>query len=401
MYSVKSSKLKDIIEGSDPSQAYSSPYWQIWIEETGGDPEIILTGSSVSEVTIDGQTTTGSEDIEIGAVCSRTAEIKVLSSDTENKTDFLGRKFRICLFACDKSYPKATYADLHSFTYSQLARLTAEQIKDLGCVIEGELIPLAEMTCVKSKKTGMTSELTFADRLYFADSEFIWTFGEKTSAAFVEAYICARLGMENGNSYSGGKVLADADGKILLDSNGKLLISRDSTLRFTVTKPPEGTTMRQMLGYIASAQGQFGMIDRFGRYVRKWYGDISGELTDRAIDEPQLSEQDNVITGIICKVNDSLTLTKGDTSGNTGRVAELENPYMTAELMEMLFRRLSAMRWSTAEITNRPADPRTDLGDVLACRGRTVLVTGQTISFSSGLRSDIRSVGRSAEEILI
>ena len=398
MYSVKSEKLRSIIEGSDPS-LLSSPYWQIWIEETGSDPEIILTGSSVSEVTIDGQTTTGSEDIEIGSVCSRTAEIKLLGS--ENRADFLGRKFRICIFACDKSFPKATYADLHGFTYSQLARLTARQIKDLGCITGGELIPLAEMTCIKSKKTGMTSELTFADRLYFADSEFIWTFGEKTSAAFVEAYICARLGMENGNSYSGGKVLADADGKILLDSSGRRLISRDSTLRFTVTKPPEGTTMRQMLSYIASAQGQFGMIDRHGRYVRKWYGDVSAELTDSEIDEPQLSEQDNIITGIVCKVNDSLTLTKGDTSGNTGRVAEIENPYMTQELMEMLFRRLSTMRWSTAEVVNRPADPRTDPGDVLICRDRTVLVTGQSISFSSGLKATIRSVGRSAEEILI
>ena len=57
---------------------------------------------------------------------------------------------------------------------------------------------------------------------------------------------------------------------------------------FKISSIPKDTTMRQMLSYIASAQGEFGFVDRYGRYVRKWYGSSVKILDNNTIDLPTL-----------------------------------------------------------------------------------------------------------------
>ena len=98
--------------------------------------------------------------------------------------------------------------------------------------------------------------------------------------------------------------------------------------------------MRQMLSYLASAQGQFGYVDRYGKYVRKWYGQPVKTLDNNTIDLPTLSERQNVIVGIICKVSDDETLSLGVTDTTQGRVLEFENPYKTESLLQSLWRRI-------------------------------------------------------------
>ena len=83
-----------------------------------------------------------------------------------------------------------------------------------------------------------------------------------------------------------------------------------------------------MLSYIASAQGEFGFVDRFGRYVRKWYGSSVKILDNNTIDLPTLGERRISLQALSAR-SAAETLRLGNTTGSAGRVLEFENPYMT------------------------------------------------------------------------
>lgn len=167
---------------------------------------------------------------------------------------------------------------------------------------------------------------------------------------------------------------------------------------------PKDVTMRQMLSYLASAQGQFGYVDRYGKYVRKWYGEPVKTLDNNTIDLPTLSERQNVIVGIICKVSDDVTLSLGVTDTTQGRVLEFENPYMTESLLQSLWRRIGGFSWYTTELYHRLGDPRFDIGDVVTYTNGTdnydIPITNLGFNFDGGLSADISAVGLSVEEQL-
>lgn len=158
--------------------------------------------------------------------------------------------------------------------------------------------------------------------------------------------------------------------------------------------------MRQALGYIASAHGQFGFIDRFGRYVRKWYSESVKTLDNNTIDLPTLSEQMNVITGICCHVSDDTDMIFGDSSG---RVIEFENPFMTTALLSSLWYRVKGYSWYTTDLFHRLGDPRYDIGDVVTYvpdedSSYDIPITGLDFSFDGGLSANISAVGLNVEE---
>ena len=155
-----------------------------------------------------------------------------------------------------------------------------------------------------------------------------------------------------------------------------------------------------MLGYIASAMGQFGFIDRFGKYVRKWYGEPVKTFDNNTIDTPTLSERPNRISGIRCK-SDNIVREQGDDSD---RVIDFENPYMTDGLFNSLWHRLryQNMSWYTADVLHRLGDPRFDPGDVVTYTENRVShslpLTGLAYSFDGGLSAQLKSHGVSVEE---
>lgn len=188
----------------------------------------------------------------------------------------------------------------------------------------------------------------------------------------------------------------------MIDKNGKVLYSK--YFYFKVSSAPKDVTMRQMLSYLASAQGQFGYVDRYGKYVRKWYGSSVKTLDNNTIDLPTLSERQNVIVGIICKVSDDVTLSLGVTDTTQGRVLEFENPYMTESLLQSLWRRIGGFSWYTTELYHRLGDPRFDIGDVVTYTSGAdsydIPITNLGFTFDGGLSADISAVGLSVEEQL-
>ncbi len=367
--------------------------WRMELEDTNS----ILTGDKIVSASSTAQSTSISDDIELGAICSQSWNININDVDTK----FLGKEYDLSLYLADFT-SETTYSTLEAYTYAELSKLTVEQISKLGEVLDGERIPLGRFTCVKSKKSGGNTEVTFADRLYFSDKTYVPHIPMPNWNKAVEDDICRQLGLQNGNDYTEVRLLRDKNGRRLIDKNGKVLYSK--YFYFKVSSVPKDVTMRQMLSYLASAQGQFGYVDRYGKYVRKWYGKSVKTLDNNTIDLPTLSERQNVIVGIICKVSDDETLSLGVTDTTQGRVLEFENPYMTESLLQSLWRRIGGFSWYTTELYHRLGDPRFDIGDVVTYTNGTdsydIPITNLGFTFDGGLSADISAVGLSVEEQL-
>lgn len=367
--------------------------WRMWLE----NDESVIMGDNIMSATSDVQSTSLSDDIELGAVCSQSWALQI--NDAEAR--FLGNEYDLSLYLADLT-GVTTYSTLEAYTYAELSKLTVEQISKLGEVLDDEKIPMGRFTCVKSKKSGGSVQLTMADRLYFSDKPYVPHIPMPNWNKAVEDDICRQLGLQNGNDYTEVRLLRDKNGRRLIDKNGKVLYSK--YFYFKVGSVPKDVTMRQMLSYLASAQGQFGYVDRYGKYVRKWYGKSVKTLDNNTIDLPTLSERQNVIVGIVCKVNDDTTLSLGVTDTTQGRVLEFENPYMTESLLQSLWRRIGGFSWYTTELYHRLGDPRFDICDVVTYTNGAdsydIPITNLGFNFDGGLSADISAVGLSVEEQL-
>ena len=367
--------------------------WRMWLE----NDESVIMGDNIMSATSDVQSTSLSDDIELGAVCSQSWALQI--NDAEAR--FLGNEYDLSLYLADLT-GVTTYSTLEAYTYAELSKLTVEQISKLGEVLDDEKIPMGRFTCVKSKKSGGSVQLTMADRLYFSDKPYVPHIPIPNWNKAVEDDICRQLGLQNGNDYTEVRLLRDKNGRRLIDKNGKVLYSK--YFYFKVGSVPKDVTMRQMLSYLSSAQGQFGYVDRYGKYVRKWYGKPVKTLDNNTIDLPTLSERQNAIVGIICKVGEDVTLSLGVTDTTQGRVLEFENPYMTESLLQSLWRRIGGFSWYTTELYHRLGDPRFDIGDVVTYTNGAdsydIPITNLGFTFDGGLSADISAVGLSVEEQL-
>ena len=361
MYTIASNERTSRIEN------YKA-LWGMWIEDAQSEAPVAYDG--IQNVQTDIQSTSLSDDIELGAVCSQSVTAELVDDGTK----YLGNEYVFSLYTKD-----ATSSDTND-----------------------EKIPMGRFTCVKSKKSGGSVQLTMADRLYFSDKPYVPHIPMPNWNKAFEDDICRQLGLQNGNDYTEVRLLRDKNGRRLIDKNGKVLYSK--YFYFKVSSVPKDVTMRQMLSYLASAQGQFGYVDRFGRYVRKWYGSSVKTLDNNTIDLPTLSERQNAIVGIICKVSDDVTLSLGVTDTTQGRVLEFENTYMTESLLQSLWRRIGGFSWYTTELYHRLGDPRFDIGDVVTYTNGAdsydIPITNLEFTFDGGLSADISAVGLSVEEQL-
>lgn len=362
MYTIASNEITSRIE------SYKA-LWGMWIEDAQSETPVAYDG--IQNVQTDIQSTSLSDDIELGAVCSQSVTAELVDDGTK----YLGNEYVFSLYTKD-----ATSSDTND-----------------------EKIPMGRFTCVKSKKSGGSVQLTMADKLYFSDKPYVPHIPMPNWNKAVEDDICRQLGLQNGNDYTEVRLLHDKNGRRLIDKNGKVLYSK--YFYFKVSSVPKDVTMRQMLSYLASAQGEFGYVDRYGKYVRKWYGKPVKTLDNNTIDLPTLSERQNVIVGIICKVSEDVTLSLGVTDTTQGRVLEFENPYMTESLLQSLWRRIGGFSWYTTEIFHRLGDPRFDVGDVVTYvsdsgESYDIPITNIGFNFDGGLSADISAVGLSVEEQL-
>lgn len=366
----------------------------IWLES---DSEVI-TSDEVFDASSAQSSTSLSDDIELGAVCAAGWKIRLTRDGS-----FLGKKFKLYLYIVS-SGSSTTWGTLEAYTAGELSRLTVEQVGRLGETVGGEKIPMGVFTCVKAPRKGDSRELHLYDAIYFADKPYTPMITLPALASAVEDDICGQLGIENGDETEvGGFVEALASQHhrnpgLLQEFAGGLIYT--APFDFTIEDIPAGATMRDVLGYIAAIHGQFGCIDRSGRYNRRWYAPQSLATIDSDhADEPTISEIENHIVGIRCKTGNE-ELMAGSMTG--GRVLELENPFMTDTLVRALFAKVRKMSWYTSQVSERLGDPRHDIGDTVTImpggEQYDIPITNLEFSFDGGLLANISAAGLTEEE---
>ncbi|WP_410079910.1 hypothetical protein, partial [Ruminococcus sp.] len=107
--------------------------WRLWVEGVEGE---VIMGDRITSGTSTSQSTSISDDIELGAICSQSWNININDVDTK----FLGKEYDLSLYLADLT-GVTTYSTLEAYTYAELSKLTVEQISKLGEVLGGERIP--------------------------------------------------------------------------------------------------------------------------------------------------------------------------------------------------------------------------------------------------------------------
>ncbi len=371
----------------------SSPLYGIMLEDLTAART--LTAEAIFSANSDRESTSLSDDIELGAVCSQSWTVNIADS----AGGYVGHMFRLSLYIADVADiegGKMTWGRLARYKFGRVKTLTPRQIRRLGEVL-GEPIPMGVFICTKAPRNGTGRELSLYDMLYFADREYKCTLTLPASAEAVEQDVCRQLGIQcMGGAVSGD--LQESGGADLLAANGAQLVA--ASFDFEISTIAAGTTCRQMLGYIAAARGHFGFIDRDGVYRTRWYTSAR-EITASEADEPTLSESPNIIVGVVCNIDDDTRLTVGETDESKGRILQLTCPYMTRSLLDSLFSRVKNYTWYTAQFRHRLGDPRLDVGDVVTYSGAAIPVTGLAFSYDGGLSADITAAGLNDEEQLI
>ncbi|MFR8368779.1 MAG: hypothetical protein ACLVCM_04850 [Lachnospira sp.] len=127
-----------------------------------------------------------------------------------------------------------------------------------------------------------------------------------------------------------------------------------------VPTKPVGYTYREMIGYIASLVGGFACVDRTGTIVIKWYSDVDYKLDVTRIMSFEKDESNYNLEKLSCNVDNSSTLTSG--GGILG--VTFDNPFMTQDRLDNIFKRLSGFSYRGASVKTL-GDVRLDPWDVI------------------------------------
>ena len=164
-----------------------------------------------------------------------------------------------------------------------------------------------------------------------------------------------------------------------------------------VPTKPVGYTYREMIGYIASLVGGFACVDRTGTIVIKWYSDVDYKLDVTRIMSFEKDESNYNLERLSCNVDNSSTLTSG--GGILG--VTFDNPFMTHDRLDNIFKRLSGFSYRGASVKTL-GDVRLDPWDVITVEDGEgtykVPVMNIQQEYDGGLAMTITSYGKTQTE---
>lgn len=164
-----------------------------------------------------------------------------------------------------------------------------------------------------------------------------------------------------------------------------------------VLTEPVGYTYREMIGYIASLVGGFACVDRTGTIVIKWYSDVDYKLDVTRIMSFEKDESNYNLEKLSCNVDNSTTLTSGD--GILG--ITFDNPFMTQDRLDNIFKKLSGFSYRGASVKTL-GDVRLDPWDMITVEdgedAYKVPVMNIQQEYDGGLTMTITSYGKTQTE---
>lgn len=160
---------------------------------------------------------------------------------------------------------------------------------------------------------------------------------------------------------------------------------------------PVGYTYREMIGYIASMAGGFACVDRTGTIVIKWYSDVDYKLDVTRIMSFEKDESNYNLEKLSCNVDNFTTLTSG--GGILG--VTFDNPFMTQDRLDNIFKKLSGFSYRGASVKTL-GDVRLDPWDMITVEdgedAYKVPVMNIQQEYDGGLAMTITSYGKTQTE---
>lgn len=160
---------------------------------------------------------------------------------------------------------------------------------------------------------------------------------------------------------------------------------------------PVGYTYREMIGYIASMAGGFACVDRTGTIVIKWYSDVDYKLDVTRIMSFEKDESNYNLEKLSCNVDNSTTLTSG--GGILG--VTFDNPFMTQDRLDNIFKKLSGFSYRGASVKTL-GDVRLDPWDMITVEdgedAYKMPVMNIQQEYDGGLAMTITSYGKTQTE---
>ena len=164
-----------------------------------------------------------------------------------------------------------------------------------------------------------------------------------------------------------------------------------------ISTKPAGYTYREMIGYIASMAGGFACVDRTGTIVIKWYSDVDYKLDVTRIMSFEKDESNYNLEKLSCNVGNSTILTSG--GGILG--VTFDNPFMTQDRLDNIFKKLSGFSYRGASVKTL-GDVRLDPWDMITVEDGEdtykVPVMNIQQEYDGGLTMTITSYGKTQTE---
>lgn len=241
-----------------------------------------------------------------------------------------------------------------------------------------EYVQIGIFTVTKEESNGEYTKYTAYDKMYKAEKGYFSELTYPSTDKAILEEICTKLGIQ---------------------------LATSITTPHTIPEKPQGYTMREMIGYMATLQGGNAAINSDGNLEIKWYKD-SGYVLDGHQYYQQgvtfTTSKDFTIRKLTCnntKSGDSKTseITAGD--GTTG--LSFANPFMTQAILDEVYKKIGGFQFRPLTVKFL-GDWRLEVGDIITVNkgGIDYKVPIMQIihECDGGLMSTATSIGQSDTE---
>jgi hypothetical protein len=241
-----------------------------------------------------------------------------------------------------------------------------------------EYVQIGIFTVTKEESNGEYTKYTAYDKMYKAEKGYFSELTYPSTDKAILEEICTKLGIQ---------------------------LATSITSTHTITDKPQGYTMREMIGYMATLQGGNAAINSDGNLEIKWYKD-SGYVLDGHQYYQQgvtfTTSKDFTIKKLTCnntKSGDSKTseITAGD--GTTG--LSFANPFMTQEILNEVYNKIGGFQFRPLTVKFL-GDWRLEVGDIITVNkggvDYKVPIMQITHECDGGLMDTVTSIGQSDTE---
>jgi hypothetical protein len=241
-----------------------------------------------------------------------------------------------------------------------------------------EYVQIGIFTVTKEESNGEYTKYTAYDKMYKAEKGYFTELTYPSTDKAILEEICTKLGIQ---------------------------LATSITNTHTITDKPQGYTMREMIGYMATLQGCNAAINSDGNLELRWYKD-SGYVLDGHQYYQQgvtfTTSKDFTIRKLTCnntKSGDKETSTITSGSGTTG--LSFANPFMTQANLNEIYNKIGGFQFRPLTVKFL-GDWRLEVGDIITVNkggvDYKVPIMQITHECDGGLMDTVTSIGQSDTE---